>query len=192
MAVAQAFKLCIGAFAQSSTGTAYSELVEADYKALKWGTTSIIPIDYKFTNFTLNAATTETTDTPLITDLTKYARYQSGRTTPGTATFAHLRPADVASIYDTLDALDVEDNRLCLLTAGIYNSETQGTRSYDVFFATCALLTEDGSVTGEAGQNFTSTLTFQPTGMPLRGIAKCGATLSWNTSTGAITFQETP
>lgn len=191
MAANQAYQLCVGLFKQSSSGTAYAKLKESDYAALKWDlTSSIIPVEYKFTNFDLGDATTETTDLALITDVSKYARYASGRTTPPTATFANLRPADVASIYDTLDAVTgVDDARLCLLAVGVLNTSSSLTlpRTYDVILASAAIVTTDGALNGEAGQNFTSSLGLQLTGSTLRSATTCAATLTW-AATNVVSF----
>lgn len=193
MALEQAYQLCIGLFKQDPTnGTTYGKLNEVDYKQLKWDTTSIIPSDYKMTNFQMNGTTIETTQTPLITDLSKNQRFSSGSATPGTATFNLLRPADAATIFDKLLNLEnVGDKFLCLLMAGLYNPTETGssaTRIYDIFFAAASVIQEDGGFTGEAGQNFTGSLTLQPTGMPVRTVASCDAKLLWNTSTNAITW----
>lgn len=193
MALEQAYQLCIGLFKQKpSEGTAYNKLNEVDYRQLTWDTKSIIPSDYKMTNFQMNGTTIETTQTPLITDLSKNQRFSSGSATPGTATFNLLRPADAATIFDQLLTLEgVGDKFLCLLMAGAYNPTATGTsttRIYDVFFAAAAVIQEDGGFTGEAGQNFTGSLTLQPTGMPVRTVTSCDAKLSWNTSSNEITW----
>lgn len=190
MALEQAYQLCVGLFKQDPTnGTVYEKLNEADYKTIKWDTKSIIPVDYKMTNFQMNGTTIETTSTPLITDISKNQRFSSGAATPGTASFNLLRPADAATIFDDLLSLEnVGDKFLCLLMAGAYNpTETvsSSTRIYDVFFAAAAVIQEDGGFTGEAGQNFTGTLTLQPTGMPVRTKTKCASKLTWDTTGSA-------
>ena len=199
MALEQAYQLCVGLFKQKPTnGPAYAKLNEVDYRQLLWDTTSIIPLDYKMTNFQMNGTTIETTQTPLITDLSKNQRFSSGAATPGTATFNLLRPADASTIFDQLLNLEgVGDKFLCLLMAGLYNPTATGsstTRKYDVFFAAATVIQEDGGFTGEAGQNFTGSLTLQPTGMPVRTVASCDATLPWDTtaSTGGITWAVNP
>lgn len=188
MGVSQAYKMCVGLFKQdSSTGTAYTNLVDTDYAAIKWATTSVIPTTYEFTNIQRAGTTVETTEKALITDVTKFVKYASGKVTPGTVTFATMTQADVASILSTLRTLDADDPYLCLLLVGILKTDA-ATRVYDVFYAAAGIITNDGETTAEAKENFTGSLEFQPSGFPTDGITANGATMSWVTSTNVITF----
>ena len=188
MGVAQAYKLCVGLFKQDATsGTAYSRLVDADYAAIKFDTTSIIPAAYEFTNINRAGSTVETTEKALITDVSKFVKYSSGKVTPGLVTFASMTQADCVSILASLRTLAVDDPYLTLLLVGTLKTEAS-TRVYDIFYAAAGIVTDDGQANGEAKANFTGQLSFQPSGFPTDGITANNATLNWNTSTGAITF----
>lgn len=192
MAVAQAYKLCVGLFPQIATGgTAYSTLVDPDYAAIKWNTTSAIPTSYEFTNINRAGTSVETTEKALITDVTKFVKYSSGKVTPGVVTFATMTQADVASILASLRTLEVNDPYLCLLLVGVLKTDA-ATRVYDVYYGAAGIITSDGESNGEAKQDFTGSLEFQPSGFPTEGITANNATMSWVTSTGVVTFAMNP
>ena len=109
---------------------------------------------------------------------------------PGAITLASVLPADAASIHSTLRALTgVDDPYLCLFLVGAYKSGIDTTSLvYDVYWASAVILTEDGSAQAEANQKFTGNLALQPSGIPTETIATNAHTLTWNTSTGAVTF----
>lgn len=187
----QAYQMCLGVFKQDASGTAYNKLTDVDYKQQKFNLVSILPVEYKFTNFNYSGRTVETTSTPFITDLTKTAKFLSGVVTPGTVALNLQRPLDVADILNTLDAVSgtgIVDRFNVLFAAGFYKSETGATRTYDVIFASAAVATGDGGANAEAAQSLTSTLNLQLTGAPTVGKAACAATMTWNTSTGVVTF----
>lgn len=190
MSVDQAHKVCVGLFKQDSTGSVYSQLPDAEYNALKWNDTSIIPASYKFTNISRAGTTVETTENAFITDLSKITKYKSGKVTPGAITLASMLAQDVAGIHSILRALTgVEDPYLCLFVIGAYKSG-MGTSSivYDVYWASAGILTEDGAATAEASQSFTGNFAFQPSGVPVETIASNGHILTWNQTTGAVTL----
>lgn len=187
----QAYQMCLGVFKQDTSGTAYNKLTDVDYKQQKFNLTSILPTEYKFTNFSYSGRTVETTSTPFITDLTKTAKFLSGVVTPGTVALNLQRPLDVADILNTLDAITgtgIVDRFNVLFAAGFYKSEADSIRTYDVIFASVAVATGDGGATAEAAQSLTSTLNLQLTGAPVVGKTACAATMTWDTTTGAVTF----
>lgn len=187
----QAYQMCLGVFKQDASGTAYNKLTDVDYKQQKFNLVSILPVEYKFTNFNYSGRTVETTSTPFITDLTKTAKFLSGVVTPGTVALNLQRPLDVADILNTLDAVSgtgIVDRFNVLFAAGFFKSEAGSTRTYDVIFASAAVATGDGGANAEAAQSLTSTLNLQLTGAPTVGATACAATMTWNTSTGVVTF----
>lgn len=187
----QAYRMCIGVFKQSATGSSYNTLSDADYKASKFDTTSILPSTYKFTNFQYSGRTVETTSTPYITDLSKTAKFLSGVVTPGTVALNMERPVDVADILKTLDAITgsgIDDRFRVLFTVGYFNTEATNERTYDIVLASCAVVTGDGGSTAEAAMSFTGTLNLQLTGEPTIGKTENNATMTWNTSTGVVTL----
>ena len=188
-----AHKVCVGLFKQDPEGAAYTQLLDADYSALKWGAQSIIPSAYRFTNINRAGSTVETTQTAFITDLSKIAKYKSGRVTPGAITLASMLAADVAGIHSILRALTgVDDPYLCLLTIGSYKSGMDTAQIvYDVFWASAGILIEDGAATAEAGAAFTGNFAFQPSGVPVETIAANGHILTWNTTAGTVTLSAT-
>ncbi len=192
--VEQAHRLMVGLFKQDPTsGTAYASLGEADYKGIKWGTTSIIPAGYDFTNINRAGTTVETTEKAFITDLSKVTKYASGKVTPGNITLASMVQADVKSIHSALRGLAVEDPYLCLFCAAAYDSEntSAGTITYKVFYATAGILTEDGAASAEANADFTGNLVFQPSGVPTESFADNAHNLTLTVSTGAVVFAST-
>lgn len=191
MSVELAYKLCLGLFKQDPSGSVLGCLPE-EFKSIKWNLASIIPTDYDFTNFQVGDTTVETTEKNTITQLTKAKKYDSGTVTPPTFSFATLLPADAESIIDQLDALtDVDDPYKVLLCAGVYKSDSNGTRTYDVFKSCAAILTTDGGRSGEAKGTFSGTLGLQACHLPIFGTVKCAATMTWNTSTGAVNLVPT-
>lgn len=186
--IKNAYKLCLGIFPQSATGSNFAALPEEE-ALTKWALQSIIPNDYEFTNFQVGDTTIETVEKNTITALTKAKKFDSGAITPPTFTFANMTPADAGSVVSTLDKLqDVADPFKILFCAGSFQSETNGTRSYQVFTAAAGILTTDGGRTGEAKQLFTGSLALQSCHIPIVGASTCNATLTWNTSTGAISL----
>lgn len=180
MAVQQANKLMIGLFPQSKSGQSFAKLSDASYKKLLWANQSVIPQSYDFTNVNRAGTTVETVERAFITDLAKVTKYASGKVTPGNITFASVLTADSESIIAKLRAIDAEDPFLCLLMVGVYkNGEVGSNVTYDVFYSTAGILTEDGSATAEAGANFTGNLAFQPSGIPVETIENNGASLTW-------------
>ena len=188
MAVNNAYRLCLALLKQDSSGTVYSKLTDPDFSALKWNLQSVIPAEYDFLNFQENDTQIEAVEKNTITVLTKAKKFESGVITPPTFNFNKMAPADSKSVVSTLDALTgVDDPFMVLLLAGVFNSETSGVRTYDVFKACVAILTQDGGVSGEAKGTFTGALGLQACHIPIVGKTDCGATLEWTTSTGAIT-----
>lgn len=188
--VAQAFKLCVGLFKQKTTnGTAYGKLPDAAYAAKTWDTTSIIPVEYQFTNIGRAGSTIETSESAFITDLSKYTKYSSGKITPGVITLASITKADAQTIINSLAAeTDLDDPYFTLFMVGALNSGSESTScTYDVIFASAGVITEDGSWSAEARADFTGNLSFQPSGRPCEGIDACGATLT-RTTGGVVTF----
>lgn len=190
--VANAYRLCIGIFKQSSTGTAFAALPD-DYGSIKWDLVgSIIPAKYDFTNLQIGGSTIETVEKNTITAMTKAKQFDSGALTPPTIQLATLLPADAASIIDTLAPLDVADPFKVLVTAGAYASAGTRTRVYDVFWSAAAILTEDGGRSGEAKQLFNGNLALQSCHLPLLTTATNNAKLTWTTSTNVISFAVNP
>lgn len=187
-----AYQMFVAFLAQDSAGTNYNPLTDPAYSDLKFGTTNAIPADYVLTNVSRSGTTTETLELNSIGDLDKYARYESGKTTPGTITFASRRPFDKASIYKALDEAEgAADSRLGLLLVGQYQKTLDdGKRVYVVGFATAAILTEDGSISGEAKAQITSNLAFQASGRPLEGSAACGATMTVDPKDGTVEVEK--
>lgn len=187
-----AYQMFVAFLAQDKSGTNYNPLTDPKHADMKVGTTNAIPLGYVFTNISRSGTTSETLELNSISDMDKYARYESGKTTPGTITFASRRPFDKASIFRTLDAIqDVADNRLGLLLVGQYKETLQdGKRVYVVGFATAALVTEDGSISGEAKAQITSNLAFQASGRPLEGSDVCGATMTVDPKTGTVEVEK--
>lgn len=191
MAVTNAYRLCLGLFKQDSGGSVYAAL-PSDYASIKWSLTSIIPTDYDYTNFQVGDATVETVETNTITQLTKAKKYDSGAVTPPTYNFATLLPADVKTIIGTLDALtSVDDPYKVLLCCGVYSSVSDAIRTYNVFSSAVAILTQDGGRSGEAKATLSGTLGLQACHLPIFGTTDCAATMTWNTSTGAVTLVPT-
>lgn len=188
MSVNNAYRLCIAILKQDASGSVYSKIKDSKDKLLKWGLTSVIPTEYDFTNMQIGDATIETIEKNVISELSKAKKYESGAITPPTFTFANMTPADADSIVATLnnDTTSADPFRVLLL-CGIYKEDGTGTREYDVFKAAVCILTSDGGRQGEAKQTFTGTLALQSCDLPLNGVTACDATLSWNTSTNAIT-----
>lgn len=187
-----AYQMFVAFLAQDTAGTNHNPLTDPAYSGLKFGTKNAIPVDYVFTNISRSGTTSETLELNSIGDLDKYARYESGKTTPGTITFASRRPFDKASIYAALDAVkNVSDNRLGLLLVGQYKeTASSDKRVYVVGFATAAILTEDGSLNGEAKAQITSNLAFQATGRPEEGSAACAATMTVDPKTGEVVVKK--
>ena len=188
-----AYQMSVVFLAQDQNGTNHNPLTDPEYSGLKFGTVNAIPGVYSFTNINRAGTATETHELNSIGDVDKYARYASGKTTPGAITFALSRPFDRASAYQTLDAVkDVADNRLGLLLVGqLKETTSDGKRVYAVGFATAAILTEDGSINAEAKARFTSNLAFQPSGIPLEGSDACAATMTIDPQTGAVEVKKT-
>lgn len=188
-----AYQMFVAFLAQDPNGTNHNPLTDPAYSGLKFGTTNAIPDGYVFTNISRSGTTSETLELNSISDIDKYARYESGKTTPGTITFASRRPFDKASIFRTLDAIqNVADNRLGLLLVGQYKETLQdGKRVYVVGFATAALVTEDGSISGEAKAQITSNLAFQASGRPLEGSDVCAATMTVAPKDGTVVVEKT-
>ena len=187
-----AYKMCLGLFAQSSTGTALPTLKDAGDAALTWGTTSILPKEFKFTNFQIGDTTIETTSSAYITDLDKVAKFTSGLVTPGDVSLNVERPANIAGIMSALREVVADDPYKVLFLAGWFKEESNGTRAYDVFYASTGGVSSADGISGEAGQKFTSTLGVKLSGAPTETEGDVKASLSWNTSTGAVTFAVTP
>lgn len=103
-----------------------------------------------------------------------------------TFTLATLLPVDEATIIATLDALDVPDPFKVLMCAGVYKSVSNGVRTYDVINACCGVLITDGGRSAEAKNKFAGSLAVQACHLPIIGATDCGATMTWNESTGAI------
>lgn len=191
MAVTNAYRLCLGLFKQDSGGSVYGALPD-EWKALKWNLTSIIPKEYDYTNFQVGDATVETVETNTITQLTKAKKYDSGAVTPPTFNFATLLPADAATIIEALDSLTtVDDPYKVLLCAGVFVSEASSVRTYNVFTSAVSILTQDGGRAGEAKATLGGTLGLQACHLPIFGTTDCAATMTWNTSTGAVTLVPT-
>ncbi len=189
MGVNNAYRLCLGLFKQSSTGTVFPSL-PGEYGTIAWDlTASIIPKGYKFTNFQEGDTTVETIEKNLITSLSKNKEYDSGAVTPPTFTFANMADADESNIIATLDELTgIDDPFKCLLVAGAYTSEASGKRNYSVFKAAVGIVTSDGGRTGEAKNKFTGSLALQSCHIPLVGAAKCNAKLEWTLASDVITL----
>lgn len=193
MAVSQAYKMCVGLFKQATaSGTKFSNLVDADYANIEWDATgSIIPAAYEFTNINRAGATVETTEKALITDISKFVKYSSGKITPGVVTLASMTQADAVSILASLRTLAVDDPYLCLMLVGALKTEA-ATRVYDVFYAAAGIVTDDGQWNGEAKADFSGSLSFQPSGFPTEGVTSCAATMSWVVASGVISFAMNP
>ena len=189
-----AYQMLVAFLVQDKNGTNYNPLTDPEHSGLKFGTVNAIPGDYSLTNINRGGTATETHELNSIGDADRYARYASGKTTPGAITFALNRPFDRASAYKTLDAVqDVADNRLGLLLVGqLKETTSDGKRVYAVGFATAAILTEDGAINAEAKARFTSNLAFQPSGVPLEGSDACAATMTLDPKTGAVEVVKTP
>lgn len=187
MGVNNAYRLCLGLFKQSSTGTVYSSLPE-QHSTTTWDLTeSIIPKGYKFTNYQEGDTTVETVEYNLITGLSKTRQYGSGAVTPPTFTFANMADADEDNIISTLDKLTgIDEPFKCLLVAGAFTSESGGKRTYTVFKAAVGIVTTDGGRTGEAKNQFTGALGLQSCHIPLVGTSECNATMEWDTTTQNI------
>lgn len=189
----QANKMCVGLFKQDSTGSVYSALPDAEYSALKWNASSIIPPKYDFTNINRAGTTVETRETAFITDLSKITKFKSGKVTPGVITLASVLDFGIPGIHSVLRSLAADDPYLCLFLVGAYKSGMDTTSVvYDVVWASAGILTEDGAASGEANENFTGNLAFQPSGDPVEGLEANGHILTWNKSTDVITFGTTP
>lgn len=183
-----AYRLCLGLFKQDAAGSVLGSLPE-EFASKKWNLASIIPTGYEFTNFQSGDTTVETVEVNTITALSKAKKFESGSITPPTFTFANMVPADCKSIVATLDALTgIDDPFQTLLCAGVFNSESSGTRTYDVFMAATAILTTDGGRTAEAKAAFTGSLGLQACHIPIIGAENCSATMTWNTSTNVISL----
>lgn len=189
MAVNNAYKLCLALLKQDSTsGSVFTKLKDSKDKLLKWNTTSIIPVQYDFTNFQVGDATVETVEKNVITELSKAKKFESGAITPPTYTFANMAPVDASNVIGTLNSLTaVDDPFRVLLLAGVYKQDSTGTRTYDVFMASVCILTSDGGRSGEAKQPFTGSLALQGCDLPLIGVTDIATTLSLDTSTLAVT-----
>lgn len=188
MAVNDAYRLCLALLKQDSSGSVYSKLTDSEHSSLKWNLTSVIPAEYEFTNFQIGDVSIETIEKNTIAALTKAKKFESGAITPPTMTFASMTPADCASVVSTLDALTgVDDPFKVLFLAGRFSSESGSVRSYSVFNACVGILTSDGGRSAEAKGIFTGSLGIQACHIPIIGATECGATLSWNTSTGVVT-----
>lgn len=188
----QAYRLCVGMFKQKTTGgSAYAKL-PSPHNALTWDFASIIPTGYDFTNFNLGDTAIETVEKNTITQLTKTKEFSSGAVTPPVWSFNKLSKFEAGDIVSVLDALTEDDPFKVLVCAGYFASESTGsgvtTRTYTVSKAAVGILTADGGLNAEAKQNFTGTLSLQCCHLPLLKATDCAATLSWNTSTGAITL----
>ena len=183
-----AYKMCLGLFTQSAEGTALPTLKDVDDAALKWGTTSILPKEFKFTNYQIGDTTIETTSSAYITDLDKVAKFTSGLVTPGDVTLNVERPANIAGIMATLREVVADDPYKVLFLAGWFKEETNGVRTYDVFYASTGIVSTADGINGDAGQKFTSTLGIKLSGAPTETAAVVDATLSWTTATGAVTW----
>ena len=183
-----AYKMCLGLFAQSATGSPLATLQDPDDAALKFGATSILPKEFKFTNFQIGDTTIETTSSAYITDLAKVAKFTSGLVTPGDVSLNVERPANIAGILATLRAVEADDPYKVLFLAGWFKEETNGVRTYDVFYASTGIVSTADGIQGEAGQKFTSTLGIKLSGAPTETAANCQATLTWTTASGAVTF----
>lgn len=186
----QASRLCVGLFKQDAeNGSVYSALPDVDYSAIKWNATSIIPPKYDFTNINRAGTTVETKEKAFITDLSKITKYGSGKVTPGAISLASVLDFATPSIHSVLRQLAADDPYLCLFLVGAYKSGI-GTTSiiYDVIWGSAGILTDDGGASGEANNDFTGSLAFQPSGVPVEGATANGHILTWNTSTDAVTF----
>lgn len=187
--VESAYKMCVGMFKQDSTGSVYGK-IPSPYAAFKWNLTSIIPVNYDYTNFQVGDTTIETVEKSTITQLTKTKEHDSGAVDPPTFGFATLLPADEATIVSVLNALDVADPFKVLLCVGAYKSESSGTITYDVFNACCAILTADGGKSGEAKKTFGGNLGLKACHLPIIGATECAATMT-RTSAGVVTLVPT-
>lgn len=186
-----AYQLCVGCFAQKATGGTKIAGLPDEFANLEWDLSgSIIPTTYDFTNIQIGDTTVETIENATITALSKARRYDSGAVTPPTIQLATLNAIDSAAIYSTLDALgqSVPDAYKVLFAAGLYKSTTTGVRTYDAIWLAAALLTADGSRTGNALQRITGNLGFQACHLPLIGKTACNATMTWTEATGAIAY----
>lgn len=183
-----AYKMCLGLFSQSSSGASLTTLKDATDAALKWGSASILPKEFKFTNFQIGDTTIETTSSAYITDLDKVAKFTSGIVTPGDVSLNVERPANIAGIIAQLRDVVADDPYKVLFLAGWFNAEANGVRTYDVFYASTGIVSTADGVSGEAGQKFTSTLGIKLSGAPTETATNCAATLSWTTATGAVTW----
>ncbi|MBQ9016635.1 hypothetical protein IJ103_00105 [Candidatus Saccharibacteria bacterium] len=183
-----AYKMCLGLFAQSSSGASLTSLKDASDAALKFGASSILPKEFKFTNFQIGDTTIETTSSAYITDLDKVAKFTSGLVTPGDVSLNVERPANIAGIMSTLRDVVADDPYKVLFLAGWFKEEANGVRTYDVFYASTGIVSTADGISGEAGQKFTSTLGIKLSGAPTETAANVGATLTWTTSTGAVTW----
>lgn len=190
--VTNAYRLCVGVFKQSSTGTAFSELPE-EYASLKFDLTqSVIPSTYDFTNLQIGGTSIETVEKNTITSMTKSKQYESGALTPPTIQLATLLPADSDTIVGELADLDVPDPFKVLIVAGAYKTDGTNSRVYDAFWSSVAILTDDGGKSGEAKGLFSGNLALQTCHIPVIGATENNATLTWNTSTNVISFAENP
>lgn len=185
--VTNAYRMCLALLKQDSTGSVYPKLTDPEYANMKWNLTSVIPVDYDFTNYQQGDTQIETVEKNTITVLTKAKKFESGVITPPTLSFNSMTPADCASVTATLDAItNVDDPFKVLFLAGVFNSESTGVRTYDVFNACVAILTGDGGRSGEAKATFTGTLSLQACHLPIIGKTECGAQLTWTTSSGVV------
>jgi len=183
-----AYKMCLGLFSQSSTGTELATLKDANDALIKWGTTSILPKEFKFTNYQIGDTTIETTSSAYITDLDKVAKFTSGLVTPGDVSLNVERPANIAGILATLREVVADDPYKVLFLAGWFKEESNGVRTYDVFYASTGIVSTADGISGDAGQKFTSTLGIKLSGAPTETAANVGATLTWTLATGAVTW----
>lgn len=199
MSVANAYKLAVGVFKQDpSNGSVLSALssVDSELAKVKWGSASILPKEYDFTNLQIGDVTVETVEKNTITALTKSKKFDSGALTPPTITLASVLPVDCDTIVKTLDELSPAtlassadpDPYKVLFLVGAYNTTSSGTRTYNAIGACVAILTTDGGRQGEAKASFTGSLGFQACHVPLFGASNINANLTWNEATGAIAW----
>jgi len=185
--IPNAYRLRLAVLKQDANGSVYPKLTDPEYASYKWDLTSVIPVEYQFTNYQESDVQIETVEKNTIEVLTKAKKFESGVITPPTLSFNLIAPLEAPSLAATLDQLtDVGDPFKILFLAGGFVSESYGVRTYDVVKACVATVTGEGGRQGEAKGIFTGSMNFQACHIPITGKTNCGATLEWDTSTGVV------
>lgn len=184
-----AFKLFVGAFLQSATGSADSALKDARYADLTWSTTSLITPEMDVTGLTIGASTMTTREKNTVFDLDLYGRVEAGPLAGGDITVNFERVIDQASFFSQTEALtDIEQPQIVLFKLARLKSVGASERVYDVFYTSAAILSSADDVTATAKEVLTSSVTFKRSGTPTVGITQNGQIISWNPTTKIATL----